>query len=350
MAKLYAIMRFKPIKSTQGLTRAYNHNFRENISSNVDPDRIFMNKEIVKLPDEDFTAAYKRRLEEGGVKSVQKNHTKAIETILTYSEKLARENFDIDKWAQMNVEWLQKTFGKENVVSVVLHMDETAPHLHAIIIPVKDGRLAATELLESTPEQVKAHHGTYGYKYLQDQYADYMTSLGLHRGISSSPATHEDMKDFRASLGEYSHDKLPEPEPEESLEKYSERANEAHRDMMIGAFKKIKTLEREVVELQGEIQNQPTDNAQLRAENIELQRQIKELSDAEITAETKKKAEMLTHIMTAINNGYPDEESKEDNLAFLAELNKAGVLIERGMDIESIKAAIEKELSEIEKA
>ncbi len=256
MAKRYAILRFKAIHTTQELGKAYNHNFRKTIADNVDPDRIYKNREIVKLQDVNFAEAFKRRIKEGGVKTVGKNQTKAIEAVVTYSDKLADEKFDIDKWAEMNVEWLKKRFGEENVVSVVLHEDETTPHLHCIIIPVKDKKLAATELLESSPAQVAKHNGMYGYAYLQNEYAEYMSSLGLHRGITSSPAKHEDLKDFRNELGEYSNDKLPEPEIEEDINEYSERVNAAHRQAMIKAFKLIKEQEREIVELKGKIQNQ----------------------------------------------------------------------------------------------
>ena len=41
-----------------------------------------------------------------------------------------------DEWCQDNVDWLRKTYGADNVASVVLHMDEETPHLHATIVPI----------------------------------------------------------------------------------------------------------------------------------------------------------------------------------------------------------------------
>jgi len=35
---------------------------------------------------------------------------------------------------------LQEEFGKDNVVSAVLHMDETTPHIHATIVPIVQGQ------------------------------------------------------------------------------------------------------------------------------------------------------------------------------------------------------------------
>ena len=45
----------------------------------------------------------------------------------------------IDEWCDDSMQWLHKTFGKENTVSAVLHMDETTPHIHATIVPIVMG-------------------------------------------------------------------------------------------------------------------------------------------------------------------------------------------------------------------
>ena len=42
----------------------------------------------------------------------------------------------LDEWCKDNIDWLHKTFGADNVVSAVLHMDEETPHIHATIVPI----------------------------------------------------------------------------------------------------------------------------------------------------------------------------------------------------------------------
>ena len=99
---------------------------------------------------------------------------------------------------EANLKWLHETFGKENVVSCVLHMDEKTPHLHATIVPIvtaerqrreregekkyntKSGpRLSADDVLK----RAKLH------KY-QNTYAAAMSEFGLKRGIVGSTARH----------------------------------------------------------------------------------------------------------------------------------------------------------------
>lgn len=42
----------------------------------------------------------------------------------------------LDEWIEATLEWFRKEFGEENVVSAVLHMDETTPHLHITVVPI----------------------------------------------------------------------------------------------------------------------------------------------------------------------------------------------------------------------
>ena len=42
----------------------------------------------------------------------------------------------LDEWCRDSVEWMKRTYGSENVVSAVLHMDEETPHIHATLIPI----------------------------------------------------------------------------------------------------------------------------------------------------------------------------------------------------------------------
>ena len=42
----------------------------------------------------------------------------------------------LDQWIDSTIDWFRKEFGSENVVSAVLHMDETTPHLHVTVVPI----------------------------------------------------------------------------------------------------------------------------------------------------------------------------------------------------------------------
>lgn len=63
----------------------------------------------------------------------------------------------LDEWCNDNIDWLQETFGKENVVSAVLHMDEKTPHIHATVVPVASGERRKIKEEKKTDEAGKLH-------------------------------------------------------------------------------------------------------------------------------------------------------------------------------------------------
>ncbi len=45
-------------------------------------------------------------------------------------------------------EWATKEFGKDNIVGIDLHTDESSPHFHIVVTPIKDGKLQAKAWLD----------------------------------------------------------------------------------------------------------------------------------------------------------------------------------------------------------
>ena len=68
----------------------------------------------------------------------------------------------LDQWIKANLSWLKDTFGEENHVSCVLHMDEKTPHLHATIIPI-----VTTERKRKEREGDKKYEPRVDYDYQQ---------------------------------------------------------------------------------------------------------------------------------------------------------------------------------------
>ena len=77
-------------------------------------------------------------------------------------------------------DFFSERYGKENVVSAVVHLDESTPHLHLNLMPVTDGRLCAKELFDRTA--------------LRDLQTDFYEAVGkkysLERGKEGSTAKH----------------------------------------------------------------------------------------------------------------------------------------------------------------
>ena len=180
-------------------------NGKKYIPVNADANRTQLNRELIAFPAgvKNRTDAIQFRIDHAGLhRKVGKNQTKAIRIILTGThEQMMRiqDSGRLDKWIDANLKWLRETFGSENLVSCVLHMDEKTPHLHATVVPI-----VTTERLRKKREGEKKYETKSGprlsaddvmrrsklHEY-QNSYAAAMKPFGLQRGIVGSTARHQ---------------------------------------------------------------------------------------------------------------------------------------------------------------
>ena len=199
-------------------TGASDHIERKSIPKNSDPTRTHLNRELVEFPDgvADRTEAISHRIRTAGIRrKITPDQVRAIRIVLsgTHEDMIkVQDEGRLGEWCDDNLQWLHRTFGKENTVSAVLHMDEHTPHIHATVVPIVTGerrkarkkqaegkrtyrkkayavRLCADVLL--TREKLVAYH---------DCYAKVMAKYGLQRGIRGSEARHTTTAQFYRDL------------------------------------------------------------------------------------------------------------------------------------------------------
>jgi len=193
------------------------HIARTKIPSNAIPELTYLNEELVEFPEgvADRTEAINHRLEHAGLtRKIGTNQVRVIRVMLTGTQedmkRIAQEG-RLKEWCADNLIWLRKTFGTENVVSAVLHMDEATPHIHAAVIPIVTGE--RRKVREKKPQkQNKRKYRTKSVarprlcaddvmsriklKEYQDTYAQAMAKYGLQRGIDGSKARHVTTQEF----------------------------------------------------------------------------------------------------------------------------------------------------------
>lgn len=200
----YAILRTKKLKTVQQIQIAGMHNDRTLKVANANPEI----SSLLVAGSPTPRARYEELITKLNIKE-RANGVKAVEIVLTFSPE-AKKHIPVRKWTEANITWLKKEFGSSAILNAQLHMDETTPHIHAIIIPVKKKKgawcLCCRDFLG----------GASKLSALQDRYALAMSEFGLHRGIKRSNATHEEIKSFYSNLHQ------PEkPQPTHALPKLS---------------------------------------------------------------------------------------------------------------------------------
>ena len=184
---------------------------------NADPTRTHLNRELIQFPDgvTNRTQAIQHRLDTAGLKrKIANNQVRAIRILLTGTHEdmmQIEKNGKLDDWCQDNIEWLRKTYGIDNVVSVVLHMDESTPHLHATVVPIvqterqrkkKEQEVKRTYRKKAPAPRLCADDvmSRANLKRYQNTYAEVMQKYGLQRGIEGSEAQHISTHEYYRSL------------------------------------------------------------------------------------------------------------------------------------------------------
>lgn len=160
--KRYAIMRFEKIKTTGELRGRSVHNRR----LGPQPGHIDARRAHLNFHDGNAITSFREKTK--GLK-IRKNAVVAVEFVLAHSKETGELG---EKWVEKNRRWLENEFGKDNLVQFDLHRDEAGEHIHAIIIPLVNGKLNAREIFQ----------GRTRLKMMQNSYAEAMGEFGLKRG------------------------------------------------------------------------------------------------------------------------------------------------------------------------
>lgn len=329
----YAVLHLEKAKGTDSRMSA--HIERTVHPKNADRTRTHLNRELVQFPEgvRNRTQAIAHRVETAGIRrKVGTNQVRAIRVLLTGSNRDMKQieaDGRLDDWCNDSLQWLRETYGEQNLVSAVLHMDEKTPHIHATVIPIVTGerRKAGQEeqngkkkYRKKNPQDVRlcaddvmARHRL---KHYQDTYAQAMNKYGLQRGVDGSLARHISTMQYYKQLVEQQ-DSL-----QESIENLLGLEEEA--------MKKLKQVKGEinVQKMKGAAVNATTAIAdgvsslfggskvkKLEAENENLKRNIVNLQK-QVQAEQREQTKMENRHSSEINRvdrSYRQKIAEYDN-------------------------------------
>ena len=298
----YFTLDFKKAKGASD-DRMSDHIERRVIASNVDPTRTHLNRELVQLPEgvTERDEAIAHRIKSAGIKrKITPDQVRAIRVMLsgTHEDMMKiQQDGRIGEWCDDSIQWLHKTFGKENTVSAVLHMDETTPHIHATIVPIVTGerrktkkkqaegkriyrkktdaaRLCADDVLNR--DRLIAYH---------DDYAKVMAKYGLQRGVRGSEARHittaQYYRDLKRQTGELETDVQQLQSEKKEAEK---RLLQVKREIATERLEVVKTEAKTALIAKvgsllgsGEIKELKQENQQLRDEAVARDESIERL-------------------------------------------------------------------------
>ena len=230
----YAILRCAKLKKPANLAASLQHTFRERETLNANL-KLRHENTILHGPDtsEAVLDAWRNRAPE----KIRANAVHGLEYFIGASPEAmhAMSRAEQDAYFESALDWLKERHGAENVLSAIVHRDESTPHMSVMTIPLDGhGKLNARALVGNRHK----------LSAMQTDFAKEVgLEHGLERGLERSQAVHERVQRV------YAHIMAPEaavelPERQrghflglggESDEDWHHRASEAATDALRGA-------------------------------------------------------------------------------------------------------------------
>ncbi|EHK9063726.1 MobV family relaxase [Vibrio parahaemolyticus] len=128
-----SILRFEKVKSFTSINLSESHIYRFSYTPNANPERTKFNK--VLIGKSGLSTRIKKVFNKFGIKP-RKNAVLAMDCILSLSNDAFENEEYIDRFCDASKNFLEETF-KGRCISAVIHLDETTPHIHALILPLE---------------------------------------------------------------------------------------------------------------------------------------------------------------------------------------------------------------------
>ena len=277
----YAVVRVQ--KMTSGGVKGIEiHDLREKEHSNTNPDidydRSIMNYDLCPKQNQNFQQAVKERIAELNLpKAVRKDAIVLGQVLVTSDSDFFEElkmmemnslaeashsayasgepfspfhmgspSYDYTKeFFEKAYEYLADRYGRENVVSAVVHMDEGNPHMHFNFVPVtEDGRLCAKEVFsrERLINQQDTFHEQVGKEYglLRGETKDkgkrrkHLETAEYKEAMQMVAEARESLKEAKNELSAIQEQtEAKKAEMERELPVLEERINEAKSELQV---------------------------------------------------------------------------------------------------------------------
>jgi len=195
------------VSNMTSITKLGGHHEREpgyTAQSNPDikPDRTASNYRLdddaggslVRRVNQRIADGYTAKNKDGTPKKIRDNAVRMVDVFCGTSWEFM-DSLTADRQREYFLDcldWVKNHYGEKNIVSAVVHMDETTPHLHVCAVPITDdGRLSAKDFMGGRNELRK----------IQDQYWEAVgRKWSLERGepVEKTKREHLNVAQYKA--------------------------------------------------------------------------------------------------------------------------------------------------------
>ena len=202
---------------------------------------------------------------------------------------------EIEQWAKDVYDWCTKRYGQENIIGFQVHLDESSPHIHALIVPVGQRAKSGRECVMWSAKFGKSRY-EYGHILREmhtSLYEEVGSKYGLERGdsIEGRNVNHLSKRDYIRKLSK--HAKQAEKAVkglqsmirhlESKILSYNQQLEKAEQELASGkiTLDRYESQKTDIQKLIAEYQNKLEEKAgKLHAKEQELEQLTKDAAKA----------------------------------------------------------------------
>ena len=220
---------------------------------------------------------------------------------------------EIEKWAKEMYAYIAQKYGEENIAEFTVHLDETTPHAHCVVVPI-------TPIGKLSFKQVFVGENKYEFskrtKELWDEAAKIAEKYGMARG-DDSRKTGAKHKSYLQWMREqiFSNEKTIEEQGETITRQSTEISEQKQQLYAINA--EIKTAEKKLKSFTSMLNNLKEQKEHLEIEITALE-EMRDTGNEEVEQQLREKQQLLDEINGKISNREEQLSNVQQQLHDLA--------------------------------
>lgn len=309
----YGIIRIQKFKA-QAVRGIEIHDSREKPSRtnpDIDRDRSGRNYDLVECSD--FKGAIQERLDTRVSKrAVRKDAVVMVQCLVTSDNGFfkdmpaARQR----EFFEQSLAFIADRYGRENIISATVHMDEKTPHMHVNFVPMRGRKLTAKTIFDRNE--------------LRGLQTDFHASVGQAWALNRGESREEKVRHLDTAAYKLKARKDELEREEKNLHEQAKEAEQALQDIALpktGLFNRKKHLQEHIELLQGALSNKLL----IEKENIDLRAKIDDLTSNKALLEVKLSDEKEKNSKLYKDSEWVRKEyaAREDFLRANPEINDA---------------------------
>ena len=290
----HAIIRIEKCKlGAVGRINGHHERLKEQYKSNpdIDPTRSKENYHLIGPPRR-YRDAVLQRIEAAGAKR-RKDSVVMQDGLITASPEWykSKEPAEISDYFTYALEFVKERYGRENIISAVVHMDESNPHMHFCFVPItKDGRLSSKDIMGG-PKGMQQLQDDF-FKYANSRYPEFSRGLPVRLTHRTHLPTYlyKNAQDLYAHYGEIC-------KAIQDIGVFGSAKKKDEAIALLGRYapemakmeQQLKTTEKQMNRLKSDLEDKDSDISRYRRANRSQEEQIDSLYESITELERKQK-------------------------------------------------------------